>query len=69
MSRDTTVVAFRQPEAIDDPLSQFQLLLDVRRRDGRGAQENDFSLWSSSCARTFIGTPRGHTIRLTGDGD
>ena len=45
MSRDTTVVAFRQPEAIDDPLSQFQLLLDVRRRDGRGAQENDFSLW------------------------
>jgi putative transposase len=23
MSRDTTVVAFRQPEAIDDPLSEL----------------------------------------------
>ena len=23
MSRDTTVIAFRQPEAIDDPLSEL----------------------------------------------
>jgi hypothetical protein len=24
MSRDTTVIAFRQPEAIDDPLSELR---------------------------------------------
>jgi hypothetical protein len=43
MSRDTTVIAFRQPEAIDDPLSE------LAREGARCIPETPIALCGSIC--------------------
>ena len=61
MSRDTTVIAFRQPEAIDDPRKLRRWLRDKYQRRHRAFWRTPRAFWQK--AGLYILEGRTHRVR------